>query len=145
MGVLGSTRGSSLAPVLAAIDAGELPGVKVVVVISNVEGAGILDKAAAAGVPGIVVASKGRSRADFDAEVAARLLSHAVDVVLCVGFMRIMTPALLDAFRWRVLNVHPSLLPAFAGGMDLAVHEAVLKVWADYWPVGASGRAFFFA
>lgn len=136
VGVLGSTRGSSLAPVLAAIAAGELGGARVVVVVSNVEGAGILDKATAAGIPAVVVPSKGRSRAAFDADAAAALVAHGVDVILCVGFMRIVTPALLDHFRWRVLNVHPSLLPAFAGGMDLAVHEAVLKASGSA-PLGA--------
>jgi phosphoribosylglycinamide formyltransferase 1 len=59
----------------------------------------------------------------FDLEVAAVLQRHNVDVVLCIGFMRVMTSALLDQFRWRMLNVHPSLLPAFAGGMDLSVHQ----------------------
>lgn len=63
---------------------------------------------------------------EYDAEVAAVLNAHQVDLVLCIGYMRILSRVMVDRFAWRMLNVHPSLLPEFAGGMDLDVHSAVL-------------------
>lgn len=62
----------------------------------------------------------------FEAEVVAHLAAHDVDVVLLIGFMRILSPAFCERYAWRLLNVHPSLLPDFAGGMDADVHAAVL-------------------
>lgn len=63
----------------------------------------------------------------FDTEVASILHTHEVDLVLLVGFMRILSKEFVSRYAWRVLNVHPSLLPDFGGMMDLQVHEAVIK------------------
>jgi formyltetrahydrofolate-dependent phosphoribosylglycinamide formyltransferase len=127
IGVLGSTRGSVLPPILHAIEDGTLRGVKVVVVVSNKEDAGILTKAKDANIPSSLVLSAGKSREEFDTAVANVLQSYEVDLVLCIGFMRILSSVMIDRYAWRILNVHPSLLPDFAGGMDLAVHEAVIN------------------
>ncbi|KAJ8602302.1 hypothetical protein CTAYLR_007865 [Chrysophaeum taylorii] len=123
IGVLGSTRGTSLQPILDA-----LPGI-VVCVLSNKINAQILDRARAAGVPVVdhVPAAK-RSRDDYDADLSARLVAADVDCVLLIGWMRILSPGFVQAWRGRCLNVHPSLLPECgAGGMDLEVHAAVLE------------------
>ena len=132
IGVLGSTRGTDLPPILAAIDSGALVGAKVVTVVSDKPDAGILDKARAAGIPAVCVdgaqfkgAGKGGRKA-FDAAVLKVLEAAAVDVVVLIGFMRILSPVLTERYAWRLLNVHPSLLPEFAGGMDADVHAAVI-------------------
>jgi phosphoribosylamine--glycine ligase/phosphoribosylglycinamide formyltransferase/phosphoribosylformylglycinamidine cyclo-ligase/phosphoribosylamine--glycine ligase/phosphoribosylformylglycinamidine cyclo-ligase len=121
---LGSTRGSSLAAVVAAIDGGALQGVALRLVVSNKPDAGILTRFP--GVPAQCVPSAGVPREAFEAELTAALLAHDIDVVLCVGFMRILSPAFCARWAFRLLNVHPSLLPAHGGLMDLAVHAAVL-------------------
>lgn len=138
IGVLGSTRGTDLTAILDACADGTLPGARVVVVVSDVPDAGILAKAAAAGVPAVAVpwaeyrkgGARGGGRAAFDGAVLRVLEAASVDVVALVGFMRILSPVLTERFAWRLLNVHPSLLPAFAGGMDADVHAAVLAAGA---------------
>jgi phosphoribosylglycinamide formyltransferase 1 len=115
LGVLVSGSGTNLQAVLDAAARGTLPA-QVRVVIANVATAKGLDRARAAGVPAIVVDHKAfPSREVFDAEVVRVLLAHGVSCVVLAGFMRIVTKVLLDAFPDRVVNIHPSLLPAFPG------------------------------
>ena len=123
VGVLGSGRGTSLQPVLDAIAGGALAA-RVVVVISQKPEALILERARQHGVPAFCVATRDREMAEAGIKVI--LQGHAVDVVLLVGWMRILSDSFVHAFENRIFNVHPSLLPAFAGGMNEAVHEAVL-------------------
>jgi phosphoribosylglycinamide formyltransferase 1 len=114
VGVLVSGRGSNLQ---ALLDAGreERLGGRVVLVVSNVPGAAGLDRARAAGVPAVVCDHRGKSREDHDREMVHVLREHQVDLVCLAGYMRLVSAVLLDAFPGRVLNVHPSLLPAFPG------------------------------
>ncbi len=115
LGVLVSGSGTNLQAILDAVAAGTLKA-KIGVVLSNVATAKALDRAKAARVPAIVVDHKAfPSRAAFDAAVVEVLEAHAVDCVVLAGFMRLVTPTLLDAFPHRVVNVHPALLPAFPG------------------------------
>jgi phosphoribosylglycinamide formyltransferase-1 len=115
LGVLVSGGGTNLQAILDAVAAKTLDA-KVAVVISNVAGAGALARAEKAGVPTVVVDHRAyASRAEFDAALVAELRQRAVDYVVLAGFMRIVTPTLLDAFRFRVVNVHPALLPSFPG------------------------------
>lgn len=115
LGVLISGRGSNLGAILDAIEARSLDA-RVRVVISNKAGAGGLALAAAAGVPARVIAHGAYAdRASFDGAVVAALREAGVTHVVLAGFMRIVTPVLLDAFPHRVINIHPSLLPAFPG------------------------------
>ena len=128
LGVLGSTRGSSLQPVLRALAAGGLRHVVISLVLSNKKDAGLLRRAQLHGLPHAhVPCAKGRSRADYDAEVTSRLEAAGCDAVLCVGYMRILSAPFCQRWAKRALNVHPSLLPLHAGGMDLDVHRAVLE------------------
>jgi formyltetrahydrofolate-dependent phosphoribosylglycinamide formyltransferase len=131
VGVLGSGNGTSVASMLQAGSGGQVQGLnaRIVMVISNKPGAGILDKAASAGVRHALVQNK--SRAAFDAEVSQLLQGEGVDLVLLAGYMRILSPSFCRAWRGRCINVHPSLLPAFAGGMDLQVHEAVIAAGVE--------------
>lgn len=115
LGVLVSGSGTNLQAILDAIAAGRLSA-KVGVVVSNVASARALDRAKAAHVPAIVVDHRAyRTRTAFDTAVVEVLHAHRVECVVLAGFMRIVTPTLLDAFPNRVVNVHPALLPAFPG------------------------------
>jgi phosphoribosylglycinamide formyltransferase 1 len=115
LGVLISGRGSNLGAILDAIAAGALDA-RVRVVVSNKAAAGGLERARAAGVPTVVIPhAEHPSRESFDAAVVAALRAAGASCVVLAGFMRIVTPVLLGAFPDRVVNIHPSLLPAFPG------------------------------
>ena len=126
LGVLGSTNGTDLQAILDAVSAGELDA-DVVVVISNQTGAYILERAEINNVSAFFISHKGKKREEFDGEITAVLKEHSVDLVLLIGFMRILSPEFCRVWQDRILNVHPSLLPKYAGGMDINVHEEVLK------------------
>jgi phosphoribosylglycinamide formyltransferase-1 len=115
LGVLISGRGSNLQALIAAIQRGELDA-KIAVVISNRPGAGGLEHARDAGIETLVIGHRDfASREAFDARLAQELAARGVGLVCLAGFMRLVGDALLDAFPNRVLNIHPSLLPAFPG------------------------------
>ena len=126
IGVLGSTKGTDLQAILDAIHSKKLSAT-VSTVISNRKNAYILDRAKDHSVPFYFISHKGKDRKDFDAEMTEVLKKHEVDLVLLIGFMRILSSSFCREWRDRILNVHPSLLPKYAGGMDKNVHEEVLK------------------
>jgi len=116
IGVLASGSGTNLQALLDAQATGELLPGRIVVVGANVPGCGALARAEAAGVATFVVDHKAHpSREAFDAALLAALALHGVEAVVLAGFMRLLGPAFLGAFPQRVINVHPSLLPAFPG------------------------------
>jgi formyltetrahydrofolate-dependent phosphoribosylglycinamide formyltransferase len=127
IGVLGSTRGTALLPVIEACENGSLPA-EIVAVLSNKSTAVILEKGKALGptVTTKSITAKGLSRAQHDAEMCATLLSAGAEYVVLVGYMRILSKSFCDFWKGRCINVHPSLLPKHAGGMDLEVHQAVI-------------------
>ena len=125
LGVLGSTNGTDLQTILDSIASGELIG-EVSVVLSNRKSAHILERAKNHNVPAFFLSHKEKSREEFDAEMTAILKEYAVDLVLLIGFMRILSAKFCQEWHDRLLNVHPSLLPKYAGGMDTNVHEDVL-------------------
>lgn len=114
VGVLISGRGSNLQALIDAAQAGRLGG-DIAVVISNVEAAQGLERARAVGIPAVFRDHRGRSREDFDQEIAGILRRHEVELVCLAGFMRLLSAAFVRAFAGRIVNVHPSLLPAFPG------------------------------
>ena len=126
LGVLGSTNGTDLQAILDAIGPGEL-NAEVSVVLSNQKDAYILERAENHNVPAFYISHKGNSRKEFDLEMTAVLKNHNVDLVLLIGFMRILSAEFCGEWQDRLLNVHPSLLPKYAGGMDTNVHEEILK------------------
>jgi phosphoribosylglycinamide formyltransferase 1 len=115
LGILLSGRGSNFLAIAKAISEGRLPGTEIGVVLSNVDGALGLAAAHALQLPAFAIPSTGRKRAEHDAEMIARLHQHKIDLVCLAGYMRIISPAFVAAFPNRILNVHPSLLPAFPG------------------------------
>ncbi len=114
--VLVSGQGTNLGALLAAQAAGALAPARIAVVVSNRPDVGALARAAAAGVPAVVVDHRGfADRADVERALVAALAGHAIDAVVLAGFMRILTPTFLGAFPGRVINTHPALCPAFPG------------------------------
>ena len=125
VGILGSTRGTALQGVLDAISRGAL-SVDIALVISDRATAPILERATTHNIPAVFIDPKGLSRETYDARVTTALQQAAVQLVLMIGYMRIVSAGFVAAWSGRLLNVHPSLLPAFGGLMNRSVHEAVL-------------------
>ena len=115
LGVLISGRGSNLQAIIDATASGRLDA-RIAVVISNRADAAGLQRAEAAGIETCVLPHKGfPDRAAYDAALVAALAAHGVEIVCLAGFMRLVGPSFIDAFPAGVLNIHPSLLPAFPG------------------------------
>tara|TARA_B100000315_G_scaffold260939_1_gene328084 strand:+ start:18049 stop:18648 length:600 start_codon:yes stop_codon:yes gene_type:complete len=126
LGILGSTKGTDLQAILDVISSGELEA-EVAVVISNRKNAYILERADNHRIPSVFISHKKKSREEFDKEMTTVLKYHKVNLVLLIGFMRILSNEFCLEWKDSILNVHPSLLPKYAGGMDMNVHEEVLK------------------
>jgi phosphoribosylglycinamide formyltransferase-1 len=118
--VLISGRGSNLQNLIAAQD----DSYTITLVISNIEGAGGLEKARAAGIATAVIPHQGKSREAFDGEVDARLRAEGAELVVLAGFMRILSDGFVRGWEGRMINIHPSLLPAYKGAR---VHERVIE------------------
>tara|TARA_B100000282_G_C31731063_1_gene491005 strand:- start:1217 stop:1852 length:636 start_codon:yes stop_codon:yes gene_type:complete len=130
IGILGSTRGTSLQPIIDAIEQNTL-NAKITVVISNKIDTGILDKAKKHDiqtkyVPENTINGIRKKRSDFDHEVSTILQSYNVELVLMIGYMRIVSNDFCKLWKNCCMNIHPSLLPDFSKGMDLDVHTAVI-------------------
>jgi phosphoribosylglycinamide formyltransferase-1 len=115
LGILLSGRGSNFLAIAKSIREERLPGAEIAIIIANVADAPGLKAAQELGLPTAVFVSKGRKRAEHDADVAACLREHGVDLVILAGYMRLLSPEFIAAFPNRILNIHPSLLPAFPG------------------------------
>ncbi len=115
IGILISGRGSNMVALVDAINSGEIPASEVAVVISDKVNAAGLTKARERGVETTVIERKGRTREDHDAEMIGELKKRGVDLVCLAGYMRLLSPSFIHAFPNRIINIHPSLLPAFPG------------------------------
>ena len=125
LAVIGSTSGTDLVPIVNAINSGSLLA-SVEVIISNNELSGILKKASAYGIENHFVCHKNKKRGVFDMEMSQILENKKIDLILLIGFMRILSPEFVGRWDGKIINVHPSLLPKYAGGMNSSVHESVL-------------------
>ncbi|MBK9163300.1 MAG: phosphoribosylglycinamide formyltransferase [Acidobacteria bacterium] len=123
IGILISGRGTNMVALVEAVGSGEIPGSEVAVVISDKADAAGLAKARTRGVDTLVIERNGRKREEHDAEIVAALRERGVELVCLAGYMRLLSPLFVQAFPDRILNIHPSLLPAYPG---LNVHERVL-------------------
>lgn len=123
LAVLGSTRGSSMQALIEAIEHQALDA-QIDLVLSNKADALILRRAEQAKLRAQFIAA--RDQADFEQQLAALLAELEIDLLLLIGYMRILSPIFVQEWANKIINVHPSLLPDFAGLCDLAVHEAVL-------------------
>jgi phosphoribosylglycinamide formyltransferase-1 len=115
IGVLLSGRGSNFEALADSIAAGRIPQAEIAIVLSNREGAPGIEKARARGIAAQVIPSKGLEREAYDKLVVAALREKNVDLVCLAGYMRLLSPHFVAAFPNRILNIHPSLLPAFPG------------------------------
>lgn len=129
IGVLASTKGTDLQAIIDEMKAGKMPGIELAVVLSNKKDAYALERARAAGFTAIFVDPKGKSREEYDKELARILKEHDVDLVCLIGYMRILSAAFVRQFPRRIINVHPALMPRFSGPgfFGANVHEAVLQ------------------
>jgi phosphoribosylglycinamide formyltransferase-1 len=115
LGVLLSGRGSNFLAIADAIAMGRLTNATIAVVISNRRDAPGIAAARSSGFATEVIEPRGRKRAEHDAEIIASLKTHQVELVCLAGYMRLLSPEFVRAFPQRILNIHPSLLPAFPG------------------------------
>lgn len=125
LAIMGSTRGTAMLALIDAINQGRLSAA-IEVVVSNRPQALILERAQAHGIPAHWVAEDSLTRAAYDQKLSELLGHYRVDLIVLVGYMRIISADFVAAWQGKIINTHPSLLPAFAGKMDLAVHQAVL-------------------
>ena len=126
LGVLGSTNGTDLQVIIESIKAKKLNAI-VNVVISNKKNAYILKRGQNHGLPSIFINHKNKKRESFDSELTLTLKKYNVEFILLFGFMRILSSSFCKRWRHKIINVHPSLLPKYSGGMDMNIHEQVIK------------------
>jgi phosphoribosylglycinamide formyltransferase 1 len=115
IGVLLSGRGSNFDALAASVAAGRIPNTEISIVLSNRETAQGIEKARARGIEARVIPSKGLEREAYDRLVVAALQEKNVELVCLAGYMRLLSPYFVASFPQRILNIHPSLLPAFPG------------------------------
>lgn len=124
--VLGSTKGTDLQAVIDDIESKKLAA-KISFVLSNKKDSYILERAKKHNLNAIFLDPKAKTTVEYDDEITKLLESNKVDLILLIGYMKLMSHGFVDQWRNKVMNIHPSLLPAFAGGMDKNVHKAVLE------------------
>jgi phosphoribosylglycinamide formyltransferase-1 len=115
LGILLSGRGSNFEAIAKNVASGEIRDARITAVISNKPDAAGLETARRFGLNAVAIPSKGKQREEHDREVVAALQQHKVDLVCLAGYMRLLSPWFVQQFRRRILNIHPSLLPAFPG------------------------------
>jgi len=128
IGVLASTKGTDLQAIIDEMKAGKMPGIELAIVLSNKKDCYALARARAQGFKAIFVNPKGRTREEFDQKLAELLKKYKVDLVVLVGYMRILTPGFVRRFPKKIINVHPALIPKYCGEkfFGASVHAAVL-------------------
>src|SRR6266436_5701615 len=115
LGILISGRGSNMVALADAVEEGRIPHAEVAVVVSDQANADGLTKAKERGIETLVIERRGRPREEHDHEIVEALRARNVDLVCLAGYMRILSNEFIDAYRGRILNIHPSLLPSFPG------------------------------
>lgn len=125
LAVLGSTRGTNLLPLIAA-SRDETLSATIQMVLSNKSDALILTRAHQHNIPAQFVTAANLTRETYDAKLLQLLKNKNIDLLVLIGYMRILSAEFVQAYPDKIINVHPSLLPKHAGKMDLAVHQAVL-------------------
>ena len=115
VGILLSGRGSNFEAIARNVASGKIRNAKIRIVISNRTDAGGIEIARGLELDTLVIPSKGKAREDHDREVVAALQQHKVDLVCLAGYMRLLSPWFVKQFPHKILNIHPSLLPAFPG------------------------------
>lgn len=115
IGILISGRGSNMLALSDAVGDGRIPNAEIAIVISDKPDARGLELARERGIETVAIERRGRTREEHEREIISVLREREVDLVCLAGYMRLLSPCFIDAFRGRILNIHPSLLPAFPG------------------------------
>lgn len=126
LAVLASTSGTDLQAILDEMEAGKMPEISLRCVISNKEDCGALEKARNAGIEDVFIDPKDLEREEFDRKISQVLEERKIDLIVMIGYMRFVSPWFVEKYRNRIMNVHPSLLPAFAGRAT-NIHEEILE------------------
>lgn len=126
IGILASTKASDMQAIIDAINSKKLDAI-ISVVISNKADAYALERARKYNIKSVFIDTKGKGREQYDKEVAKVLDENKVDLIMLIGYMRILSPWFVNKYKNRIMNIHPSMLPAFARGMDRDVHQEVLN------------------
>lgn len=126
LGVLASTRAADLQAIIDAISSKKLNAV-ISVIVSNKADAYALERAKNHGIKAVFIDGKGKDRETYDKEISKVLDENKVDLILLIGYMRFLSPWFVKKYKNKIMNIHPSLLPKYAGGMDKDVHAEVLK------------------
>lgn len=127
--VMVSGGGTNLQAIIDSVNAGTITNTEIVAVISNNEGVFALERAKNAGIPGVVVSPKSyETRDEFNKALVATVDSYNVDLIVLAGFLVVIPPEMIEKYENRIINIHPSLIPAFCGTgyYGLKVHEAAL-------------------
>ncbi len=124
IGILISARGTNMLALADAVARGQIPDAEIALVVSDHANAAGLQRANERGLRTVVVERSGRSREEHDRSIVAALQEHGVEIVCLAGYMRLLSNFFIDTYRNRILNIHPSLLPAFPG---LDPHAQVLE------------------
>jgi phosphoribosylglycinamide formyltransferase-1 len=125
LGILGSTRGTDLEAIISGIQQKKLSAL-IKVVVSNKEDAYILQRAKKHDLAAVFLSPANLTRDLFDQKISELMHAHEVDYIILIGYMRILSNEFVNEWRNKILNVHPSLLPAFKGGMDKDVYQRIL-------------------
>jgi phosphoribosylglycinamide formyltransferase-1 len=115
IGILISGRGSNMSALIEAVKTGKIPNSEIAVVISDKPDAAGLQKAREKGAETIVIERRNRTRREHDAEIVAELKKRSVELICLAGYMRLLSAEFIEAFRNKIVNIHPSLLPSFPG------------------------------
>ena len=115
LAILISGRGSNMVALAEAVQDGRIPNAEISIVISDQANAAGLVKAKELGIETLIIERRGRPRVEHDREVIANLQAQHIDLVCLAGYMRVLSREFIDAYRGRILNIHPSLLPLFTG------------------------------
>ena len=129
VGILGSTKGTNLHFIMNELqDTKSLlyDKVEIVLCISNKKESGILNKCDVYNIPNMYIPFNGEKREIYDKKLSNEFKKYNTDIILCIGWMRIISESFIDTWKNKCINVHPSLLPKFSGSMDLNVHQSVL-------------------
>ena len=124
--VFASTRGTDLQAIIDAQKSGEMPDAELKFVLSDKKECYALERAKQAGIKTVFINPQGKTREEFDAECLKICQAENIDLIILIGYMRIITKVLIEPYQDKIVNIHPSLLPKYPG-MDLDVHKEVLK------------------
>lgn len=127
LAVFASTKGTDLQAIIDEIKAGRLSEVNLKFVLSNKKDAYALERARKAGIKTVFLDPADKTREAYDEECLNLCRQEKIDLILLIGYMRILSPLLIRAYPNKIMNIHPSLLPKYPGGMDYDVHRAVLE------------------